>query len=72
MILHYSLPILNNNDNALSLLLFSNAQGLVTTLYFEMVWYYYSLAGIKKSSLTTRVNNNILQKSIFELSVRYA
>ena len=29
MILHYSLPILNNNDNALSLFLFSNAQGLV-------------------------------------------
>ena len=34
MILHYSLPILKNNDNALSLFLFSNAQGLVPILYF--------------------------------------
>ena len=33
MILHYSLPILNNNDNALSLFLFSNAQGLVYTYH---------------------------------------
>ena len=29
LILHYSLPILKNNDNAISLFLFSNAQGLV-------------------------------------------
>ena len=32
LILHYSLPILKNNDNAISLFLFSNAQGLVKTI----------------------------------------
>ena len=31
LILHYSLPILKNNDNAIPLFLFSNAQGLVVT-----------------------------------------
>ena len=31
MILHYSLPILKDNDNALSLLFFSNANTLSTT-----------------------------------------
>ena len=29
MILHYSLPILEDNDNALSLLFFSNANTLI-------------------------------------------
>ena len=31
MILHYSLPILKDNDNALSLLFFSNANTLIKT-----------------------------------------
>ena len=31
LILHYSLPFLKNNDTAISLFLFSNAQGLILT-----------------------------------------
>ena len=66
MILHYSLPILNNNDNALSLLLFSNAQGLDQNVVTDRIP---KLRYLSSKYLLTRrekkpENNNVRKSSI--------